>query len=219
MTDPSIKIELHINDRKHAIYPDLIDEELFAIGRVTAGFAYLEHALLIDSLQLLKRGQISEIPEAILGVSFDRRLKEWRELVRKYRRGSMQARQLKIATRIKALQKDRNRITHGLWSWEYATPAKVTASTFKPSFKFTESFDFEKLLKLSDAIAEVNFQLSLPRGKAQAHRSLAAARSKQGFSISRGFALQMTGQPLPLSLQRELDSVIPSKTKPWLPKK
>lgn len=118
---------------------------------------------------------------------------------------------LAIAQRISNCQQARNRITHGLWYWDYVTPDGATATSIKPSFQFTEHFDFEKLLKLGDEIAEINFGLSYPTGKMEAWKSLA----QRGIGISRSFAHIAAGKPLPPSLVRERDSVVPSKTHPW----
>jgi hypothetical protein len=64
---------------------------------------------------------------------------------------------LKIARRIRRLQKDRNRITHGLWNWEYGSPDTVTASTFNPRFDFTQPFDFRKLFAVPTSVSERRF--------------------------------------------------------------
>jgi hypothetical protein len=213
MSNISISIRLDSDD--HEVMPDLTEEEFFAIGRVTAGFAYMEHAILEDSVRMLERRRVLEIPTDVLVVSFDRRLRAWRKLIKKYRRGAPRDKLLKIITRIKALQKSRNRITHGLWNWEYDTPTQLSASTFKPSFEFTESFDFEKLFEVSKAIAQINFQLTFPKGKSDAYRVMA----QRGAWVSRAFAMRASGAPLPPSVQRDFDSTVPSKTKPWLSEK
>jgi hypothetical protein len=176
--DPSYQIHFQPKRNKHKLFPDLTDEELFAIGRVTASFAYLEHALFMDSLAIVHRHRIKPFPEKILVVSFDQRLEAWRRLVRDHRKGRTREKTMKIAKRIKQLQKDRNRITHGLWSWEYSSPGTVTASTFKPNFEFTEPFDFKKLLAVSEALGEINFSLTYQKGKAQAWRSVIRGRQQ-----------------------------------------
>jgi len=101
---------------------------------------------------------------------------------------------LKLVSRIANVQATRNRITHGLLDWEYATPDRVRASTFKPSFEFAEHFDFRKLLKLSDTIGEINFELTYPKGKTQAWKAVGEEMQAQGFSMSRDFALMITGK-------------------------
>lgn len=212
--DPSYQIHFQVRGNKHKLFPDLIEEELFAIGRVTASFAFLEHALLMDSFAIIDRYRVKPFPEKILVVSFDQRLEAWRRLVRDYRRGKTREKMLKIAKRIRRLQKDRNRITHGLWSWEYNSPGTATASTFKPKFEFIESFDFRKLLVVSEELGEINFALLYQRGKAQAWKSVIRDRQKTGFNMSRSFAMMVTGSELPPSIQREWDSVVPPTNKP-----
>jgi hypothetical protein len=210
---PTFQIHFQVGRTKHKLFPDLTDEELFAIGRVTASFAFVEHAILVDSLAIVHRYHIKPFPERILSVSFDQRLEIWRRLVRDNRKGVARKKMLNIAKRMRQLQRDRNRITHGLWSWEYSSPGMVTASTFKPNFEFTEPFDFKKLLAVSEALGEISFSLTFPKGKAQAWKSFVQNRENTGFSASRGFAMMMSGEELPPSIQRQFDSVVPSKPK------
>lgn len=73
--DPSCKIHFQMKGNKHKLFPDLTDEELFAIGRVTASFAHLEHALFMDSLAIVHRHRIKPFPEKILVVSLTSALK------------------------------------------------------------------------------------------------------------------------------------------------
>jgi hypothetical protein len=213
VTDPTIEILFRVRGNKHQVFPNLIEDELLAIGRVTVSFAYLEHALLIDTLGMVVRHKISPVPEDMVVVSFDRRLTVWKKLVSKYRRGRARAKMLKIATRIRKLQRDRNRITHGLWSWEYESPGRITASTFKPKFEFTEPFDHKKLLAVSDAIGEINFSLTFPRGKAQAWKSMLRNRTKSGAYMSRDFAMVASGKEVPPSIQRKWAGAMPPKPK------
>jgi hypothetical protein len=35
----------------------------------------------------------------------------------------------------------------------------VTAKSYKPNFAFTQPFDFTKLMKLSETLGEINFEL------------------------------------------------------------
>jgi hypothetical protein len=213
--DPSLQFMFAVRGRKHGLYPDLMEEELFAIGRVTVGFALLEHTLLVDSISMLRRLKIKDIPPDVLTVSFDRRLSAWVKCAKRARKGVYLKKCLAIADKIKKLQRTRNRITHGLWTWDYAAPGKSTAATFKPKFEFTESFDYKRLIKVSDEIANINFQISYPRGKKQAWHAVARSVAETGFSMSRDFAMEMKGEKLPPSLQRRKEAVVPSISKPW----
>lgn len=123
---------------------------------------------------------------------------------------------LRIAKRIKQLQKDRNRITHGLWSWEYSSPGTVTASTFKPNFEFAEPFDFKKLLTVSEALGEINFSLTYQKGKAQAWQSVFRDRQQTGFCMSRDFAMMISREEMPPSMRRAQENIVLSQDTAWL---
>lgn len=206
----SVSLEFNLQNNRHALFPDLLEEELFAIGRVTVGFAYLESLILADTARMAD-ARCVELPDDALSTSFKRRMRAWRKFIKKYRRGKPRERLIKIANRISACQTTRNRITHGLWSWDYGNPDRSTATTLRPSFQFTEHFDFRKLMAVGDQIGEINFELSYPMGKRQARAALA----QRGFRMSRSFAHIATGKELPPSLVRERKALVPSTTRPW----
>lgn len=210
--ETSVTYAFALDGSKHQLFPDLLEEELFAIGRITVGFAYLENLILLDIVGTAAKRRI-DVPQDAFSISFKKRLRLWRKFIHKYRRGKPRERLLAIAQRISDCQQARNRITHGLWYWDYGTPDSATATSIKPSFQFTEHFDFKKLLKVGDKIAEINFELSYPGGKKEAWKSLA----QRGFAMSRSFPHIARGKPLPASLVRERELVVPSKTRPWEP--
>jgi len=63
---------------------------------------------------------------------------------------------LKILHRIHRLKTDRHKITHGVWDWNYHNPYTPIVSSKKRKHEFEEPFDFEKLIKLAERIAEVS---------------------------------------------------------------
>lgn len=188
-SETNVKVHFHVQGGKDKVFPDISDEEMFAIGRVTVSWAYLEHAILDDCLQIADAHRVSLSPDAF-GVPLKPRLRVWRDLIKKYRKGERRDRLLKIISSIENAQRSRNQITHGLWSWEYGRADRVTAKSYKPRFEFTQPFDFTKLLKLSDTLGEINFELMYPKGRIQAMKALAA----RPIGMSREFALMMTGK-------------------------
>jgi hypothetical protein len=190
--ETNVKVHFHLQDGKHCkdkVFPDISDEEMFAIGRVTVSWAYLEHAILDDCLQMADAHRVPLSPDAFV-VPLKPRLRVWRDLIKKYRKGKRRDRLLKIISSIENAQRSRNQITHGLWNWEYSSADRVTAKSYKPRFEFTQPFDFTKLLKLSDTLGEINFELMYPKGRIQAMKALAARPNR----VSREFALMMTGK-------------------------
>ncbi len=47
-----IKIQFQVGGKNHKLFPDISDEEMFAIGRITISWAYLEHIILLDCVQM-----------------------------------------------------------------------------------------------------------------------------------------------------------------------
>ena len=144
---------------KCALFPDISDEEIFAIGRVTVSWALLEHAILDDCARMAAARRVA-IPEGAFKVALKPRLRVWREMITKYRKGKPRELMLKIVSRVANAQRSRNQITHGLWSWDYNTVDRITAKSYKPNFGFTQSFDFQKLVKLSETLGQINFELA-----------------------------------------------------------
>jgi hypothetical protein len=97
---------------------------------------------------------------------------------------------LDLAQRISNAMNDRHRITHGLWDWNPATPQKIRAFSFRPSFEFSAVFDQDRLSSLADRIGEINYELTYPPRRGL--KKLPA--DDRAFSyISRQFLLLATG--------------------------
>ncbi len=177
------------NDR-HRIATELTEREIYAIGYVTVSWAHLEHLLIIKTMELAEKAKIP-LPEDARALSFKKRRRVWRALIKKtVKWPRTRENLLNLATRIGSTERSRNRITHGLWGWDTADPRKLRVGSFRKPFKFEEPFDFEKLMKLGDRIGEINFQLTYPRGKNQAIKMLA----QRGGGVSRRGMLILTGK-------------------------
>jgi hypothetical protein len=187
-----VNIVFNLAGEKNQLIPDLSDEEMFAIGRVMVSWAYLEHAILDDCVRMADAHRTT-VPDGAFVVALKPRLRVWREMITKFRRGKPREHLLKTISRIENAQSARNRITHGLWSWEYSSPERITAKSYKPRFGFNQHFDFMKLMKLGDVLGEINFELRYPKGETEAMKSLAA----RPLGMSRDFALIMMGKGKP----------------------
>ncbi len=185
----NVTVVFNAKGGKCKLFPDISDKEMFAIGRVTVSWAYLEHAILDDCARMADAHHV-DLPEEAFVVALMPRLRVWREMITKYRRGKPRERLLKIISRIANAQQARNQITHGLWSWDYGSADRVTAKSYKPNFAFAQTFEFTKLMKLSETLGEINFELKYPQGENQAMKALA----ERPYGMSRGFALAMTGK-------------------------
>lgn len=182
-----------IKDGKPMIWTELVEIELYAIGAVTVQWAYLEHALLNDSLRMADKAKIP-VPENATSLSFKKRLRVWCDLVKRTKRGKNRERLLNLGMRIGGTERSRNRITHGLWDWEMGAADKLKASSFRKPFDFMEPFDSAKLLKIAERIGEFNFELRFPGGKKSALEWLAASWTQDAGHVSRSGALLLQGK-------------------------
>lgn len=60
--ETSVKVEFTLDGSNHKLFPDLLEEELFAIGRITVGFAYLENLILRDTVETVAKKRI-DLPQ------------------------------------------------------------------------------------------------------------------------------------------------------------
>lgn len=142
---------------------ELDKEESAAIGRVTAHWAYLEHAVYSASKGISTAVGI-DLPQDALSTSFKRRLTALRLLVEEFAPDQERKRMLSLVGKIANAEQDRHRVTHGLWEWDKANPERIAASSFRPGFEFEKLFDTRKLHDLADRIGEASFSLEHPDG-------------------------------------------------------
>ena len=182
---------------KPRLTTELQDQELFAIGYLMVQWAEMEHLLLLRSFELVEKLGI-ELPVDVTALSFKKRMGVFRALIkRSYCRKRDQRRRknmLDLATKISSQERNRNRITHGLWRWDTKSPDRLRASSFRPTYQFEEPFDFEKLMRVGERVGEVCFELRFPRGEVQAMDEIAQSAAQPGRSMSRSFLLTRTGK-------------------------
>ena len=129
---------------KPQIGTELDEREIYAIGYVTIGWAYLEHCLLAMTLQIAEAAKI-EAPADARSLSFKKRLEAARTLIKQSVSAEKKRTQLlDILRRIGNLERSRNRITHGLWEWDIKAPERLRSSSYRPPYDFDEPFDFDK---------------------------------------------------------------------------
>jgi hypothetical protein len=177
---------------KHRIDTALTLHELAVIGYVTVLWADLEHRLLLRMVELSEQSGHDELPEDAWSLSFKSRLRAYRSLVKStVKDKKKRAQLLGLAMSIGSIERSRNRITHGLWDWDFADPTRLRSSSFRVPFDFDEPFDFRKLLKLAERIGELSFRLAYPGGVNEAIEIQAQAVTRRGAFWSRQFLLQM----------------------------
>lgn len=205
------KIAFSLTGGRHQLLSDLTEPEIYAIGYVTVNWAILEHLMLGETMALADRAKIPP-PEDTTALSFKKRVRAWRSLIRKtVTPETTQKKMLNLVDRVSRIAVSRNRITHGLWDWELGKPEKLGSSSFRPMLEFEESFDLAKLIKIGDRISEINFQILYPLGKPQALQEIFEDATQRGGLVSREFLLAVTGKG-PLS--PHLPPPSPPKHKP-----
>jgi hypothetical protein len=185
-------IVFSLTEEPDRIDTELTEPELAAIGYVTVLWAELEHDLLARSVELAGS---DTPPEDVFSLSFKRRLRAWRALIKaNIADDEERLKLLSLATKIGGIERSRHRITHGLWDWQQRKADALTAASFRPPFSFTEPFDFRKLTKLAHRIGEATFQLRYPGGRDEAWKAVVADRVEGGGHVSRRFMLEMMGK-------------------------
>ena len=190
------KIILSLKDDRHRVESELAEAEIYAIGYVTVAWAILEHNIFAATLGLTDRANI-RLPEDATSLSFKKRLRAWRVVIRETAENEEErSRLIRLANRIGSIERSRHRITHGLWEWDLSKPDKLKGLSFRTPYHFEEPFDLNKLIKLGERVGEINFQLLYPGGKDQAWGELGEDLEQHGALVSREFALVLAGKEI-----------------------
>jgi hypothetical protein len=157
--------------RRPRIAFELTERELAAIGEIVVQWAYLEHQVL-EMTDALGKVLGKPLADEARHFSFDRRLKYLTTLLKSPAFASKEGvqRYLQIVHRIHRLANDRQKIAHGLWDWDHHDPYTPIVSSTKPKHEFSEPFDFRKLVRLVERIAEINIELTFPDGASDENR-------------------------------------------------
>lgn len=182
----------------HRIESDLREKELAAIGYVTVQWAYLEHAILSQTLRIAENNK-APVDDKAFSLSFENRRTAWRKSIEQHVTDATERKALlKLCSKVASLETRRHRLTHGLWGWERDDPETLRAYSFRPRVTFDVNFDFDGLMELGFRIGEVNFQLTFPGGEKEASQSAADLANEPSGYASRSYLLSVmdrTGKP------------------------
>src|SRR6516162_3277177 len=198
---------------KPAMYADISDAEVYAIGKMTTSWAILEHLMMSPAIQLaaeykppmakgfsnlpIVRGLVNlilptlrpAVPKNLRTLPFEARSRIFRNLIKSVPEPK-RARIEHIASRIANAQAERHDFTHGIWDWTMTVPTKITVDhARKKGRRRYKQYDSEALLKFAERIAQINFDLCYPEGLGQFHNALAQA----GGYMSRSDLIEITG--------------------------
>ena len=194
----SFKVSIAVDKKsRHRIEPDLEQNELAAIGYVTAQWAFLEHAILASTVEIAQTNGV-RIPVGASSKAFSKRLQAWQSMIKKFiTNPSHQSVLLRTAGKAANLAGKRHKLAHALWSWDRPDPTALRAFSFRPNLEFDVDFDYDGLILLGDKIGEVNFDLVFPGGAEDAWKSVFESHAdKDGYVnyVSGSFLLSTMGK-------------------------
>jgi len=170
-----------------ALYPDLSEYEMYAIGKMTASWGLLESQLLSIALELADHSHHSLPPDFVTNNSMSKTLKELKAITNSIVRPvEVKIFLESILKRVHRLKSQRHTLTHGMFSWDDKNPAKLKVQTRKRKQQ-SERFDADKIDRLAEKIGELNFEIMYPRGEKQYLKE----RVEIGHAISRRFAIAL----------------------------
>jgi hypothetical protein len=148
------------------VVPELTERELAAIGLVTVQWGQLEHLILTTTNEIAEALNDEQALKDAAHFSMDRRLDLLKRLIKspQFTDAAAIEKLTDVLHRIHRVNVDRQKVSHGVWDWEYQNPYRMIATSKKPKHEFTEPFDFEKLIKIAERIGEINFELHYPGG-------------------------------------------------------
>ncbi len=147
-----------------ALYPDVSELEMHAIGKMTVSWALLEAQLIRTTLELAEHGCYDLPPDFLVNSSLRKTLNELKRL-------------------ISITKMQRHILTHGILTWSIDNPQRIRVQT--PKAKQPQHFDVDKIRILAQKIAELNFELMYPGGE----KKFLTDKIRDGSSISRKYAL------------------------------
>jgi hypothetical protein len=204
-----------ISDDKPALYADISDAEFYAIGKITASWAILEHSMMYAAITLATKHKPpptkgfaalpivrkllkfvmpaprpAAIPHNYPTLPFERRLRVFGSVIASIPIGPARTRLENIASRIANVQAERHDFTHGIWDWAASTPTKITVDHVRKNGRRRHKhYDSEAMLKLAERVAQINFELCYPQGLEQFYE----AKAQAGGYMSRRFIIDVSG--------------------------
>ena len=173
---------------------ELLDREVFLIGKIIVQWGALEHEIFTQTLLTFDapKGEAIKLPGAMSNLQFTQILQLWRERVVDHAKGP-RAKVLQAQfDEILRLKQFRDALVHGMWNWSPEDLTKISTVRIRKKEIITTAFTADDLEDFCRRVGRVNFKIRFPRGL----RDLAQARAKQGFYISRRGLSMFTDHPV-----------------------
>ncbi|MGH8533595.1 MAG: hypothetical protein ACREV1_12915 [Gammaproteobacteria bacterium] len=171
-----------------ALYPDISEYEMYAIGKMTASWALLESQIIKITLELEEHSPHTLPSDLVENNTLQKTLKEFKALIKLIDNPKLKRILESILKRVNNLKTQRHMLTHGIFTWEIKNPEKISVQTPKKKQQ-PQHFDADKIEILARKIAELNFDINVSQGEEQFY----TARAETGYGISRSFAILVTG--------------------------
>jgi hypothetical protein len=148
--------------RYAAYYFDLGEREYSSIGFATVHWAFLEEAMFRRTVYFAKRAKV-RVPKEAHDLSFSRRIRALRLLMSTTVKNPKRKRWWNLI--ISAIAKEngiRQKIVHGLWSYNPRQPDRLYSS-LRPSLgKWMTPFNVDSLSEFGERVGELSFALLHP---------------------------------------------------------
>lgn len=137
-------------------------------------------------------GEEVVLPKEMNNMQFTEVLHLWKKRVVDIAKGKRATVLQRQYENILHLQEYRNALIHGMWQWSKEDPEKINTIRIRKKEVITTHFTADSLQDFYKKVAKINFKLRHPEGM----EDFVAARSKEGFYISRLGLSLFTGNPV-----------------------
>lgn len=146
------------------LYCQLSEREFAAVGFVMVHWALVEDALHMRTAAIAKSNRVVLDADATSD-NFSRRLRAMRKLVTQSKQGpAAKERWLRTLDRLSTCNGQRQRLAHGLWSFNAKFPDRLWSSPPSRRPARLEPFDEKKMLDLGNELASIAYALRFPSG-------------------------------------------------------
>jgi hypothetical protein len=174
---------------KPCMHFDLSKDELGLIGFATVHWAYLEHRLLMATIEIADELKLV-VPKNATQNGFNKRLAAFREIVGGIPEEKERDRFLKIASQVSKENGFRQKLIHGIWSYDRTNPEVLHVEVSRSNNPPKAFFRADVIRRFCVRVGELSFQLTYPEGYTS--ERLAMDRDDQAY-FSRSFLQSIFG--------------------------
>jgi hypothetical protein len=190
MTDPPDKHDS--KEPRYAFDLELSERELHFIGTIVAHWGALEHEIFLQT-RLTFTDPKEKLPKEMNNLQFSEVLDLWKKRVVESSPTDVKAVLEEQYRLISHYHDFRQALVHGMWSWDSASPDKITATRIRKTEIISIHMTADDLEDVALAMGEIHFNIRCPRGL----RDLADALAHRGGGyLSRRAVSILTRHPV-----------------------